>query len=60
MKIFIALCALFVGAFCAPMLGSQFDNEWTLFKRVHQKQYDTIEEESIRYEMTDFFLIIWI
>jgi hypothetical protein len=54
MKIFIALCVLIAGAYCAPMLDSQLGNEWALFKRVHQKQYDTIEEESNRYEMKDF------
>jgi hypothetical protein len=55
MKVFISLCVLFVGAYCAPMLGNQLTNEWALFKRVHHKQYNTIEEESSRYVMTDFF-----
>jgi hypothetical protein len=48
MKVFLSLCVLFVGAYCAPMLGNQLGNQWTLFKRVHHKQYNTIEEESIR------------
>jgi len=55
MKVFISLCVLIVGAYCAPMLGNQLGNEWTLFKRVHHKHYNTIEEESIQYVMTDFF-----
>jgi hypothetical protein len=50
MKVFIALYILFVGAYCAPMLNSQLGNEWELFKRVHNKQYKTNEEESIRYD----------
>jgi len=45
MKAFIALCVLFVGAYCAPTL----DNEsWELFKRVHEKQYSSVEEEAAR------------
>jgi hypothetical protein len=31
------------------MLDNQVDSEWELFKRVHEKQYKTSEEESIRY-----------
>ncbi len=49
MKIFIAICVLVVGTFCAPMLDNQVNSEWELFKRVHEKQYKTSEEESIRY-----------
>jgi len=30
------------------MLDQQLGNQWTLFKRVHQKQYSTIEEETAR------------
>jgi hypothetical protein len=56
MKIFMALCVLFVGASCAPMLDHQLGNEWALFKRVHQKQYNSVEEESFRYVITDLFL----
>jgi hypothetical protein len=48
MKVAIAVCMLFVGAFCAPMLDEQLGNAWTLFKRVHQKQYKSVEDESIR------------
>jgi hypothetical protein len=48
MKIFIALSVLIVGAFCAPMLNDQLGDAWALFKRVHQKQYHSIEEESLR------------
>jgi cathepsin L len=48
MKAVIALCVLFVGAYCAPMPNVQFENEWTLFKRVHEKQYNSIEEETTR------------
>jgi hypothetical protein len=49
MKAFIALYVLFVGAYCAPMLDEQLGNQWSLFKRVHEKQYSTVEEESTRY-----------
>jgi hypothetical protein len=52
----MALCVLFVGASCAPMLDHQLGNEWALFKRVHQKQYNSVEEESFRYVITDLFL----
>ncbi|CAF2632084.1 unnamed protein product [Rotaria sp. Silwood2] len=48
MKVFIALCVLFVGAYCAPVLDNQLGNEWALFKSVYQKQYNTTEEENIR------------
>jgi hypothetical protein len=55
MKVFIALCVLFLGAYSAPMLDHQLGNEWALFKRVHQKQYKSVEEESSRYVITDLF-----
>jgi cathepsin L len=48
MKVVIALCVLFVGAYCAPMLDEQLGNQWTLFKRVHEKQYNSVEEETAR------------
>ena len=48
MKACIALCLLFVGAYCAPMLGEQQANPWALFKRVHGKQYNSVEEEATR------------
>jgi len=48
MKAFIALCVLFVGAYCAPMVDEPLNNAWTLFKRVHEKQYNSIEEEANR------------
>jgi hypothetical protein len=54
MKAVIALCILFVGAYCAPMLDDQLDNAWNLFKRVHGRQYNSVEEESTRYVMTFF------
>lgn len=56
MKIFIVLSILFIGAYCAPMLGNELNNEWELFKRIHQKQYNTNEEESVRYVIINFFL----
>ena len=49
MKVVIALCVLFVGAYCAPMLDEQLGNDWTLFKNTHNKQYDSVEEEAARY-----------
>jgi hypothetical protein len=48
MKAFIALSLLFVGAYCAPMLDAQQGNQWALFKRVHGKQYTSVEEEASR------------
>ncbi|CAF0936312.1 unnamed protein product [Rotaria sordida] len=44
MKVVIALCVLFVGAYCAPV----YDDEWTLFKRTYGKQYNSVEEEANR------------
>jgi hypothetical protein len=55
MKVFITLCVLFIGAYCVPLLDKQLGNEWALFKRVHQKQYKTNEEESARYVIREFF-----
>ncbi len=51
MKVFIALTVLVASAFCAPMLGDRLGDPWALFKRVHQKQYNSIQEESLRYAM---------
>ena len=31
------------------MLDEKLGNSWNLFKRVHQKQYGSVEEESARY-----------
>lgn len=49
MKVVIALCVLFVGAYCAPMLDEQLGSHWALFKNVHKKQYNSVEEETARY-----------
>ena len=49
MKIIIALCVLFVGAYCVPVLDEQLENEWGLFKRVYGKQYNSVEEEATRF-----------
>jgi len=46
MKAVITLCLLFVGAYCAPLLDEQ--NQWDLFKRTHEKQYNSLEEEAAR------------
>jgi hypothetical protein len=48
MKVAIALCVLFVGAYCAPMLDETLGNAWNLFKRVHAKQYNSVEDEAAR------------
>ncbi|CAF0975592.1 unnamed protein product [Rotaria sordida] len=48
MKVIIALCVLFVGAYCVPVLDDQLNDEWNLFKRVHEKQYNSVEEETTR------------
>ncbi|CAF3095223.1 unnamed protein product, partial [Rotaria sp. Silwood2] len=48
MKVVIALCVLFVGAYCVPVLDEQLNNQWNLFKRVHEKQYNSVEEEDNR------------
>jgi hypothetical protein len=34
------------------MLDGNLGNSWALFKRVHQKQYNSDEEETARYIMT--------
>jgi len=47
MKAILALCVLLVGAYCAPTVD-ELDNAWTLFKRVHEKRYASVEEESAR------------
>jgi hypothetical protein len=57
MKVFIGLCVLFIGGYCVPLFDKQLGNEWALFKRVHQKQYKTNEEENARYVIREFFLI---
>jgi len=44
MKVFIALCLLFVCVYSAPTL----DAPWTLFKRTYEKQYTSVEEEMNR------------
>lgn len=49
MKAFIALCLLFVGAYCAPMIDEQLNSQWELFKRTHEKTYATVEQEAARY-----------
>ena len=48
MKIIFTVCVLFIGAYAAPMLDEQLGNAWTLFKRVHNKQYQSIEHETAR------------
>jgi len=47
MKAALAICLLVVGAYCAPMVNER-DNHWALFKRVHKRQYISVEEESTR------------
>jgi hypothetical protein len=51
MQIVIVFSVLVVGVFCAPMLDDGLGDPWALFKRVYQKQYSSIEEESVRYVM---------
>jgi hypothetical protein len=48
MKVFIGLYVLVIGAYCAPMFDEQLDNQWSLFKRVQEKQYASIDEETTR------------
>ena len=48
MKVIIVLCAFFLGAQCAPMLNEKLGTHWALFKNLHQKQYNSIEEETAR------------
>jgi hypothetical protein len=54
MKAIIALCVLFVGAYCAPMLDEKLGTQWALFKNTHKKQYNSIEEEIARYVIQYF------
>jgi len=48
MKTFVALCVLFVGIQCALSLDAKLDESWSLFKRVHEKQYTSSGEETLR------------
>jgi cathepsin L len=48
MKLVIALCVLFVGAYCVPVLDEQLNSNWDLFKRVYGKQYNSVEDEANR------------
>ncbi|CAF4419701.1 unnamed protein product, partial [Adineta steineri] len=48
MKAVIIFCVLFAGASCVPMLNEYRSNEWTLFKQVHGKQYESMKEELTR------------
>jgi cathepsin L len=45
MKAFIALCLLFVAVYSAPTFNVELDAPWVLFKRTHEKQYASTEEE---------------
>ena len=57
MKVAIALCLLFVCVYSAPTFNALLDEPWTLFKRVHEKRYTSVEEEINRYEQTNSFLV---
>jgi hypothetical protein len=48
MKIIFALCLLCVGAYCAPIFDDQLNDSWTLFKRVHKREYASTAEEIVR------------
>ena len=43
MKLFIVLRVLVASAFCAPMPEDQLGDACALFKRVYQKQYNSLE-----------------
>ncbi|CAF4526838.1 unnamed protein product, partial [Didymodactylos carnosus] len=44
MKVFIALCVLFIGAFSAPAFDTANNDGWNLFKQVYSKQYTNEQE----------------
>ncbi|CAF1504797.1 unnamed protein product, partial [Didymodactylos carnosus] len=44
MKVLIALCVLFIGAFSAAAFNTANDDGWNLFKQVHSKQYTNEQE----------------
>ncbi|CAF4888278.1 unnamed protein product [Rotaria sp. Silwood1] len=48
MQAFIVVYALFISAYCVPIFDEQLNYQWSLFKRVHKKQYASINEEMIR------------
>lgn len=48
MKAVLALCFLFIGVYCAPVVDETRNSQWELFKRVHEKTYATVEEEANR------------
>ncbi len=49
MKTIFVLCVLIVDAYCAPILDAKRDQQWSLFKHTHEKQYNSTEEETARY-----------
>ncbi len=59
MKVAITLCTLFISAYCIPMFDEELNNAWSLFKRVHKKQYASIEEEMTRYTKKSFDLFMF-
>ena len=48
MQVSIVFCLLVAGAYCAPMLDEKLGNMWSLFKRVHKKQYNSVDDETSR------------
>ncbi|CAF1316663.1 unnamed protein product [Rotaria sordida] len=48
MKVIIALCVLFIGAYCVPVTDEQPENDWASFKRVYKKQYKSTKEDADR------------
>lgn len=50
MKLFIALClfSVFCVVYSAPPFSELLDTPWMLYKRTHEKQYLSIEEENNR------------
>ncbi|CAF1486102.1 unnamed protein product [Adineta ricciae] len=48
MKVFIAVCFLFVYVYSLPTFDATLDSAWALYKRTYEKQYGSNVEESKR------------
>ena len=45
---FVVLCLALTVIECRTIINEDLDNGWTLFQRVHQKIYSSMEEKTMR------------
>ncbi|CAF1021254.1 unnamed protein product [Adineta steineri] len=57
MKICIILFTVFLSTYCVSILDEKLNNSWSLFKRIHKKQYVSIEEEITRRTIWESHLV---